>query len=278
MTVKFISPTNINLPPCFCDLLCEDTDTPDAEYQVELISSPLRPEGLAVYNGKDFSVYSTNEGFLRLYTPLAFDNGCCVACLIRKNGKHILYYPASQWERFRSYWHCAHLLCGELLLLQQNAILLHSSVVAVNGKTILFCGASGAGKSTQANLWKEHKGADILNGDRCVIMKKGSVFFGGGSPWCGTSAIHRSEQFPIGAVFILKQHEENLIKPLGAEAFATLFSQTTVNLWDDDFVRTVSDFYAEILEHIPVYELRCRPDEECVRLAYETVFGKEQSI
>lgn len=275
ITLKFTLPTKINLPDCFCDLLCEDTDTPDCEYRVELLRSPLCPEGTVIYEQKDFTVYAEKDGFLRLYTPLTAEDGCCVACLVRKNGQNVLYYPESMWEHYSSYWHCTHLLCGELLLRNFDAVLLHSSVVLHENKTLLFCGASGAGKSTQAELWKQYRNAEIINGDRAVITKKDSTFCAGGSPWCGTSRIHRKEQAPLAGIFVMRKHSENIVRPLKSEAFATLFSQTTVNQWDKDFVDFVCSFYIDLLTNVPVYELYCRPDKEATDLAYNTIFNKE---
>ena len=275
ITLRFTLPTKINLPDCFMNLLCEDTDTPTAEYQVELLRSPLCPEGDVIYKQNDFTVYRRSDGFLRIYTPLTADDGCCVACLIRNNGKNVLYYPESMWELYSSFWHCTHLLCGELLLFNLNAALLHSSVVLCEGKTLLFCGASGAGKSTQAELWKKYRNAEIINGDRAVIMKKGSDFYAGGSLWCGTSGIYRKEQAPLAAICVLKKHSENTIRPLKAEAFTALFSQTTINQWDKNFVEKICSFYADLLSKIPVYELSCRIDKEAVDLTYKTVFSKE---
>ena len=275
ITLKFTLPEKINLPECFLSLLCEDTDTPDAEYRVELLRSPLCPEGDVIYAQKDFTVYAAEDGFLRVYTPLTADDGCCVACLIRKNGQNVLYYPESMWKHYSSYWHCTHLLCGELLLRNFDAALLHSSVVLCEGKTLLFCGASGMGKSTQADLWKTYQNAEIINGDRAVITKKDNTFYAGGSIWCGTSHIYRRESAPIAGIFVLKKHTENTVRPLKSEAFTTLFSQTTVNQWDKDFVDFVCSLYIDLLSKVPVYELACRPDKAAVDLAYNTIFNKE---
>ncbi len=275
ITLRFILPEKIIIPDYFTDLLCEDTDTPTAEYRIELLSSPLRPEGCAVFERNDFSIYAAKDGLLRIYTPLTAPDGCQVACLMRPNGKNVLYYPACDWQRYKTDWHCTHLLCGELLLRFQSALLLHSSVVAVNGKSVLFCGQSGAGKSTQANLWKEHLNAEILNGDRCVIKEENGVFFGGGSPWSGTSGIYNPKHLPIAGIILLKKSAENSIRPLGAEAFSRLFSQLTINTWDKDFVNSISDTLVHLLNSIPVFELRCRPDKEAATLAYNTLFKKE---
>ena len=274
-TLRFSLPTKITIPECFDDLLCEDTDTPTAEYQVELLETPLRPEGCAIYAGNDFSVYKTEDEILRIYTPLSAEDGCQVACCMRKNGKHTLYYPASMWNHYSSHWHCTHLLCGEVLLCMQNALLLHSSVVKFDSKVLLFCGESGAGKSTQASLWQKYKGAEILNGDRCVIRKLSDVFYGGGSPWSGTSGIYSKEHFPISAVIMLKKAPHNAISKVGSKAFVKLMSQTTQNPWDKDFMSIITDIYVQFLESVPVFELECLPDEGAVELVYNTVFKRE---
>ncbi len=275
ITLKFILPDKISIPHYFTDLLCEDTDTPNAEYRIELLSSPLCPEGCAVFERNDFSIFLYKGGQLRIYTPLTAPDGCQVACLMRKNGKNVLYYPACRWQKYKTDWHCTHLLCGELLLRFQDALLLHSSVVSINGKTVLFCGGSGAGKSTQANLWRDHLNAEVLNGDRCVIKEEKGIFFGGGSPWCGTSGIYSSGHLPIAGIILLKKAKQNTLRPIVAEAFSSLFSQLTINTWDKDFVDFASSKLVHLLNSVPVFELRCRPDKEAVHLVYNTLFKKE---
>ncbi|MBQ4569454.1 MAG: hypothetical protein IJA62_05320 [Ruminococcus sp.] len=275
ITLRFTLPEKIIIPDYFTDLLCEDTDAPTAEYRIELLSSPLCPEGCAVFERNDFSIYPFEEGMLRIYTPLTAPDGCQVACLMRKSGKNVLYYPACRWEKYKTDWHCTHLLCGELLLRFQDALLLHSSVVSINGKAVLFCGESGAGKSTQASLWKEHLGAEVLNGDRCVIKEDAGAFYGGGSPWCGTSEIYSPKSFPIAGIILMKKSQANTIQPLGAKAFPRIFSQLTLNTWDKDFVDFASSKLVHLLNSVPVFELNCRPDKEAAHLAYNTLFTKE---
>lgn len=273
--IRFTLPTPLTLPDCFAALRCPDTDDPDVEYEVCLLTTPLRPQSEPVHKNGVVTIYPTDKGWLRIYSALTAADGCQVACLLRPNGKNTLYYPASRWDHYRSHWHCAHLLGGEAMLLGQNAFLLHSSVVMVNGKTVLFSGPSGAGKSTQASLWEQFAGADILNGDRCVVMKKDDGFYGGGSPWCGTSGIYRPEQAPIAGIVLIKQGPEERLRRLGFESFVPLFSQTTLNSWDSTFMNTVSGLYSELLEQVSVYELVCRPGREAVELVYQTLFGKE---
>lgn len=255
--------------------MCSPCDNADAEYTVTLINEPLQLPSNPVYTDGSSQIYVTNQGRLRVYSPLTEKNGCQVACLLRKNGKHTLYYPASRWEHYRQYWHCTHLLWGEMLLMQLDAFLLHSSVVLVNDKVVLFCGQSGAGKSTQAKLWQIYANAEIINGDRCVITKKDGVFLGGGSVWSGTSGVYSPKQAPIAGIFTLKKDTENSVRRLGIQAFSELYSQITLNTWDEEFMTRVTGNLQDMLCSVPVWELSCRADKEAVELAYKTLFSKE---
>ena len=189
LTVRFQLPGPIVLPAHFASLQCADTEQPDDCYTLELLTTPLVPEVPMLQSIGEARIYHTQKGWLHIYPALGDGDGCQVACLFCSDGHHTIYYPASRWEEYSRVWCCTHLICGELLLLRHNAVLLHSSVVSYQGKSILFSGPSGAGKSTQARLWQEHLGARILNGDRTVIRKTDQGFFGGGSIWSGTSGI-----------------------------------------------------------------------------------------
>lgn len=120
-----------------------------------------------------------------------------------------------------------------------------------------------------------YQNAEILNGDRCVIKQKNGVFYGGGSPWCGTSGIYSSDHFPIAGIILLKKSSENHIRTSGAEAFQKLFSQLTLNTWDKEFMDSISTILINLLNAVPVFELSCRPDQEATELVYNTLFKKE---
>ena len=275
LTLKFTLPTPIALPEDFAALRCDDVAKPDGEYRVELLTKPLRPDTPPICVQGDTHIYQTDKGWLHIYPPLGDGDGCQVACLFCSGGVHTLYYPASRWEEYSRVWRSAHLIQGERLLLQRQALLLHSSLVLMEGKTVLFCGASGAGKSTQADLWHTHLGAKILNGDRTVVMKKTDGFYGGGSIWSGTSHIYHPEQAPIAGIFLVTQAMDNRVEPLGAKAFGTLFSQTILNTWDSEYMDTITGLLADLLGQVPVYRLYCRPDAQAAALGYATLFEKE---
>lgn len=278
ITFRFRFPSPAVLHPAFAALACEDPGTVDEEFEIRLLTAPLCPGTAPVYRGPGICIYPMKEGWLRVYPPLLEKDGCQVACLLRSDRKNILYYPAARWDFYAQAFNCFHLIGCETLLLRRNAFLLHSSVVLYHGRILLFSGPAFAGKSTQANLWVKHLGAEVINGDRCVIMKKNDAFYGGGSPWAGTSGIYRPEQAPIAGIFLVNQAPYNSIQRLGADAFAPLFTQTVVNSWDRSFMEAVTKLMEELLSQVPVYRLNCRPDEEAVRVVHHALFPEEASL
>ena len=56
------------------------------------------------------------------------------------------------------------------ILAGYGQLVLHSSyVLTQSGAAVLFSGPSGIGKSTQAALWQQYAGADVINGDRTLL-------------------------------------------------------------------------------------------------------------
>ena len=275
ITFRFRFPGPVTLAPAFADLACDDPGQVDEEFEIRLLTHPLRPAGTPLHYGAGIHIYPEKEGWLRIYPALIAEDGCQVACLLCPDGKNILYYPAARWDFYAGFFNCFHLIGCETLLLRRSAFLLHSAVVMHSGRMVLFSGPAYAGKSTQADLWVRHLGAQLVNGDRCVVMERDGVFCGGGSPWAGTSGIFRPQQAPIAGIFLIHQAPENSVQRLGAAAFAPLLTQTLVNSWDPPFMQTVTDLLARLLEQVPVYRLNCRPDEEAARLAHRTLFPEE---
>lgn len=272
ISITFRFPSKVSLPKEFKEFYVEERTDADVEYEICLLDKPLSLPKTPVSYYAGMQVYLTEEGTLRNFTPITEKDGCQVASLLRNNQKHTLYYPVSKWDYYSQELHLIHLIGIEEVLIKYQALLLHSSVVKLGDDIVLFSGPSGIGKSTQAKLWETHLGAKVVNGDRCVIRKKENTFWGSGSPWCGTSRIYSKEQAPIKGIFILKQASANSIRRLGIEAFKALYPQCIVNPWDQSFMEQLTELLTGLLETVPVYELACRPDQEAVELAYQTLF------
>ena len=158
-----------------------------------------------------------------------------------------------------------NVLGAERLVAQAGGFLFHSSYIEANGAAILFTAPSETGKSTQADLWKKLRGAEIINGDRSAVMvEKGGVFVYG-VPFAGSSDICKNKTLPLKAIVYLKQAPATTIRRLGgAEAFRRIWEGCSVNIWDKMDVEAVSKAVEQVIRHIPVFELACTPDESAV--------------
>ena len=165
-----------------------------------------------------------------------------------------------------------NLLCLEQLLLELDALMLHASFVRHQGRGILFSGPSGIGKSTQARLWEQHRGAEVLNGDRAAIRFADGAWWAYGLPLAGSSRIFRNEDAPIGAVVVLCQASENRIRTMSpAEAIRLLLPEFSIHRWDRAFLDRVLDLSTALLTAVPVYLLACTPEKSAVELLHSTL-------
>lgn len=248
-------------------------------FSIRPISKPVSFPQSPVFTSTRLNVYRTDDGIAREFTAIHDADGCKAVCVLRENGKNSLLFPEKLLDRLQTNCTLSLLLGAEAVFLRHDCLLLHSSVVAWQGRTILFCGAPGIGKSTQAALWERFLGAEIVNGDRCVISRRGGSFYGCGSPYSGSSGILSNREAPIGAIFLLGQAEDNHLRRLSpAEAFRRLFRELTVNAWDPAFMERCLSLLTQLAERVPVYELLCRPDEAAVLLAKNEITENENEL
>ncbi|MCD7765488.1 MAG: hypothetical protein LUH53_03090 [Lachnospiraceae bacterium] len=134
------------------------------------------------------------------------------------------------------------------------------------------------GKSTQAELWKEHMGSTVINGDRTIIAKEKNGWRAYGSPYAGSSRYFVQQDEPIRAIVLLEQADENRMEAVSAsEAFAKLFLQVSLDHEDADLVNRLCDLLSELVAEIPIYRLYCTPDQRAVE-TLKTVLEDEDAL
>ncbi len=164
----------------------------------------------------------------------------------------------------------------EHLVSQAGGVILHASYIDWEGKAILFTAPSGTGKSTQAELWKTYRNAEIINGDRAVILPREGQLFAGGLPFSGSSPYCKDRTLPLGAVVYLKQAPKTAIRSLkGLEAFRRIWEGVCVNSWNRQDVDTAVGLVEALLGQVSVLELACTPDETAVK-ALEAQLRKQE--
>lgn len=155
---------------------------------------------------------------------------------------------------------------------KRRMIQLHSSLIRCRDFGILFLGPSGIGKTTQAELWNRYRGALIINGDIAFVQETERGFLGWGTPWHGSSPYCENTSVPVRALVVLKQAPENSIRRLtGFEKVSEVSNSVFYPQWLENGMELCLETLDHLLSALPVYELSCRPDEEAVALAEQTI-------
>ncbi len=155
------------------------------------------------------------------------------------------------------------------LLLEKNAVVFHSAVVAYNGKAYAFTAKSGTGKTTHLNLWlKNIPGAYVLNGDKPLLRWMDGQVMACGTPWQGKENLGRNEMLPLAAICLLERSETNHIERIGfSEAMGMLLQQTNRSERPELMLQTL-DVIGKIGTGVALYRLGCNMDDQAAWVSF----------
>ena len=166
----------------------------------------------------------------------------------------------------------------EHLIASCGGFAFHCSYIEYHGKAILFTAPSQTGKSTQADLWHDLRGAQIINGDRAAVRLVNGELLVCGIPFAGSSQYCENRSLPISAIVYLGQAPETTIRRVrGYEAFAKIWEGVSVNPWDKADMEIVSAVVEAAAGKLPVFHLLCTPDESAV-IALEDALRKLEFV
>jgi len=220
------------------------------------------PEGEPVTMGWTRS-WDMPAGEIRLYTMdvdkpymLSIYHGDLVEILYESEGWKL------HGKQFRP-WFQIHL---ERALLGNQALVLHSASIIVNGKAIVFSAPSGTGKTTQTDLWHQYADSvEDLNGDRTLLQKTEDGWYACGFPLYG--GILRCEQraVPIACIAIVRRAKTDFIRELTpVEKVSLLYSEITAPSSNPDAVCATMDLITDFIMDNTVIELNCTMERSAV--------------
>lgn len=239
----------------------------DIKYVIQLESSFLEPTDVPVAehdNGPEpYRIYRINSGdylWIRKYN----------------NSKIKLVYRVSEdWSRWRllidnsgnlgndSFDELAYIFAYSIL--NKGGILFHGVVMEWQGMGIIVCAHSGVGKSTHTRMWRDNENAIILNGDRALCCKQESKWYTYGAPWCGSSQEYKNCRAELVAVVILEQYDVNQVSILSPlQGAMELVQLAFAPIWEERLFSGSLDAIDNIVQKVPVYKLKCKPEFEAV--------------
>lgn len=172
----------------------------------------------------------------------------------------------SDSDNIQGIYGCA-MVCIYGNLIKKNTLVMHSSLVNYHGRGIVFTGPSGAGKTTQAKLWAEHAGAEIINGDMVFFHREADgLFYACGSPWHGSSEYCVNKKIPVEAVFCIEKSNTCHVKEINAsEKITRVFNEVMLPDWFDGCKCSGLNTLDVLLKEVPVLKLECTKDINAVK-------------
>ncbi len=155
--------------------------------------------------------------------------------------------------------------------LEHDVLLMHGSVVAVDGEAYMFTALSGTGKSTHVRLWRKLFGerAVMVNDDKPLVEIGGDRAIAYGTPWDGKHHLSNNIAVPLKAIVVLRRGLENEIHPLTTQdAFPTLLQQS-FRTEDPMVTMHTMQLLGKLSKQVSLYELHCNMDPEAAMVAYK---------
>lgn len=241
----------------------DDALAPDCT--VRVLRRPLpQAEGVtALCNNRRRRVLSGGRAYDYTYFPDAARLAHVpYACAVREGAAVTLYvdYDAPFWDT---------MLFDALglpdLLIGSGGMIVHAALIGYGGEGVLFAGPKRQGKSTQARLWQQCRGAAVINGDRAVLRHTEQGFTACGIPFCGSSRQCLNRSLPLRAIVFPEKGGENLAEPLPAmEAFKRLIGCVSYTQADAAVRDRVLAMTERAAAGCRCLRLVCRPEEAAV--------------
>lgn len=156
------------------------------------------------------------------------------------------------------------------LLVQDDILLMHGAVVAVDGLAYLFTAKSGTGKTTHTRLWMQQFGerAVMVNGDKPLlhVTKTGVTVYG--TPWDGKEHLSTNIACPLRAVCILTRSETNHIGRISKKEALPMICQQVYRPADPAAPAKMLPLVDRLGNSVPLYRLGCNMEPEAAQVAY----------
>jgi hypothetical protein len=138
-----------------------------------------------------------------------------------------------------------------------NGIMVHASGVRMSDSGFIFCGFSGTGKSTIAEIL-EQSGAAVINDDRLIIRKREDQYIIHNTPMYYHD---KRKQTPLHFCLFLKQSPENYFTPMtGVHAISHLSSFCMQHNFSKKLIQNQLETIADICTNVSCGILEFYPD------------------
>lgn len=192
-----------------------------------------------------------------------------------QEGREPIVYPDGYLETLAVYRQLAEWLTEE-----QQTVLMHGAVVAVDGKAYMFCAPSGTGKTTHVIRWMRlfRKRAIIVNGDKPLIAipETGDVV-AYGTPWDGKEHWSTNTSAPLAGIAILERSETNHTERMHPVKAFTELLRFVHYRHDKVSTSAAMALIARMIERVPVYNLACNMENDAAIVSSGVMMQENKS-
>lgn len=158
-----------------------------------------------------------------------------------------------------------------------DGMLLHSSVISVNGRGIAFLAPSGTGKTTHTVMWKRLLGdqCTIINGDKPIVRFFDGVPYAYGTPWAGKENLATNAKVRLTDLcFICRDDEDSVQSLTPAECIDKTMIQILRPKEPAAALKTL-ELVDKLLHSCRLWQVNCTPTVDAAKTAYTAIISKE---
>jgi hypothetical protein len=148
-----------------------------------------------------------------------------------------------------------------LILAREGGFLVHAASAIRNGKSFIFSGVSGAGKTTISRLAPTD--VTLLTDEVSFVRREGFQYFACGTPFAGELArVGANQSAALGGLFFLEKGPHNSIESIPpTEAIQRLMRNILFFAHDPELVKLVFQSVCEFASMVPMHRLTFVPDQ-----------------
>ena len=244
--------------------LCKNNSRPDIVYKIKTAKLDAIPEK-SVKNPDSSYSYTDYRGVCHKAFFDLDKNKTYADLLYETSDSYTLIIDEEYKETISDMYYLVRVMDLPGAFLKFGRLMLHASYCDIGGEALLFAGLSGAGKSTQADLWEKYENAVTVNGDKCFVYSKNGQVYAGSLPVAGTSGKCLDRDLPVRLiVFPIKDKENKITKLRAVNAIASLMKCSVFDIFRRENQNTALGLCADIVSRVSLCSLNCLPDDGAV--------------